>query len=252
MTRLEKAMREMKAKEERLSTMTSATADYEVVIKRKEASIADLIAEAGTYRSDIEDLTRKLRAADSTAEIAKRDVQAMTKDSEKLNGNMSRLQSELDGLRRLMSAKQDEAAQWREADRSRETELTGLRDQLTQSGRDAKSMRDSLNQSIETLGLQLKEAKTDLATTTVESDNFKSQLAEAQGQLERQTNLLSSTAKVTRGLESDLAECRKRLIVRDAELDAANKAKEVSNMLEGRNALKSDRLFLLSRLLNGT
>jgi myosin protein heavy chain len=228
MNRLETVMREMKSKEERLTTMTTASAEYETMLKRKDADIADIRAELNATRAQLDDLKRKFRDADMLAETAKKDLQSSNDRNDKLAGNMTRVQQELDGLRKLMSAKQSEDAQRKEADRSREQELLSLRAQLDKAAQQERTLREDHNKASEGHKKELKNAQDQVAKQIALVSDLTAQLTAARDQLEKQTSLLSTTAKVTRGLEVDLAECRKRLITRDGELDVVVKAKEVS------------------------
>jgi myosin protein heavy chain len=226
--RLEQAAREMKAKEERLTTITEASADYETLIKRKEADIADLKVDLDAAREQIIDLKKLLRDTDLTAEAAKRDLETSVQSNEKSNVNLVRVQQELDGLRKLMSAKRDEDVQRREAEESREQELTRLRDQLQQATREDQTFREASHRATQLLEKDMKDAQTRVSQQIITTQDLEARLSEARNQLDEQTSLLSSTAKVTRALEVDLADSRKRLIARDGEYDAVVKAKEVS------------------------
>lgn len=226
---METVMREMKSKEERLSTITAASAEYETMMKRKDSDLADLKAEVTSTRTQLDDVKRKFREADMVAETARKDLQSSDQRNEKLTGNLTRLQQELDGLRKLMSAKQSEDAQRKEAERSREQELVDLRGQLDKATRQEKALQEASHKVSEEYKKEIKNAQDQAAKQAKLVADLTVQLAESRDQLTKQTSLLSTTAKVTRGLEGDLAECRKRLITRDEELGAVIKAKEVSN-----------------------
>ena len=228
MTRMEAIMREMKSKEERLTTITVASAEYETMMKRKDADLADLRAEVKSTRTQLDDLTRKFREADMIAETAKKDLQSSDQRNEKLSGNLTRLQQELDGLRKLMSAKQSEDAQRKEVEQSQEKELLDLRGQLDKVSQQERAVREATNKATEEYKKDLKNAQDQVAKQIKLVNDLTNQLTEARDQLAKQTSLLSTTAKVTRGLEVDLAECRKRLIARDGEYDFISKAKNVS------------------------
>lgn len=216
----------MKSKEKSLTSLTTAAAEYDVLISNKEAKIADLTAEASVAKSEIEKLQKSLRDTATSSESSKANLKSAQQDNEKLVKNLSRVQQELDGLRKLMSAKQSEDAQRKEADKSREKELEKLRADLVASIEAEKRSRETSSQTIEELKSQIKDAQAFADQRKVHVDELETRLSDLQGKLEKQTDLLSATAKVVKGLEFDLAESRKRLIDRDREFDAVAKAKD--------------------------
>jgi myosin protein heavy chain len=226
--RLEKAMREMKAKEERLTSITMASADYETLIKRKEADLADLQVAVDASRGQVEGLKKALRDSDLITETLKKDLSALATSNERLSANSTRVQQELDSLRKLMSAKRDEDVHRREAEASREQELTQLRDQLQTAIKEDRAFRGISHKAQQSFEKDLKDTQADLTKRVAAIKELEAKLSEARSQLEKQTALLSSSAKVTRSLEADLADVRKRLIDRDREYDALVRRKEVS------------------------
>jgi len=246
MDRLEKAMREMKAKEERLTSITVTSADYETLVKRKEADLADLQVVADASRGQVEGLKKALMESNLMTDTLKKDLSALTQSNERLTANSTRVQQELDSLRKLMSAKRDEDVHRREAEASREQELTQLRDQLQMAIKESRVMRDASHKAQQSFEKDLKDTQADLTRRIASVKELESKLSEARGQLEKQTSLLSSSAKVTRSLEADLAEVRKRLIDRDREFDTVVKRQEVS--LSIRHVWRNSKLIVLKGL----
>ncbi|KAJ9107513.1 hypothetical protein QFC21_000969 [Naganishia friedmannii] len=217
---------QLKTREQRLVTLSSAAEDYEMLFKRKEAEIMELGAELSNAKSDalkaqksLDERTEALSASQHRAEQAK-------KEQERLKAGLLRTETELDGLRNLMSARKNEEAHRAEAESSKEKELAVLREQVTTIARQNREDVAKASRAFAQLETQHNLALSELQKLQVQKTKSEEDLRQSLDRLDAQGSLIRTAESVKRGLEMDLDDTRQRLIQHQKELAEAMKSRE--------------------------
>lgn len=220
---------ELKAREQRLFTLSATAEDYELMVKKKTADLAEVRSQLAAAQADGSTLRNRLESQARQLEDSDSRVASANKEYERMKATLARTEKELDSLRSLMAARRSEEVQRAEAESSREKELLTLREQMTKVSQHNASELDRARKAMSDI-----EAKYDIATTELQSmkdakAKSEAALQELAQKLEGQQALFRSAEAVKRGLDSDLADTRKRLIEQQAALAELNSSRSVSS-----------------------
>lgn len=222
---------ELKAREQRLRTLSSTAEDYEVMIKNKEADLAAMHTQLSASKSEARALQNKLDSQVKAVDDSNLCAEQAKKEQERLKAGLARTEKELDSLRNLMAARRSEEAQRAEAETSREKELVVLRQQLTnlstQNARDLALAK----QAFSDLEAKHQDAVSQLEKLKGQKVQSEEDLMLMLQKLESQQSLLKCAEAVKRGFESDLVDVRQRLIQHQGALAEAASAREVGARL---------------------
>lgn len=222
---------ELKAREQRLRTLSSTAEDYEVMMKKKEADLAAMHSQLSASKAEARALQNKLDSQVKALDDSNLRSEQAQKEQERLKAGLARTEKELDSLRNLMAARRSEEAQRAEAETSREKELAALREQVSKLSANNASELASVR-------LALSDLETKHVVATSELKKLHGQKAQSEEdlklmlqKLDGQQCLLKSAETAKMGLESDLADVRQRLIQHQSTLADAVSAREVGPRL---------------------
>lgn len=234
---------QLKTREQRLATLTSAAEDYETMFKQKEAEIIELGAKLSKAKSDALKAQGSLNERTEALNAAELRTEQANKEHQRLKAGLLRTETELDGLRNLMAAKKSEEAYRAEAESSKEKELAVLRDQVTTISHQSREDAAKALHAFAQLELQHNLALSELQRLKAQKTQSEEDLQQSMEKLNAQRSLVRSAESVKRGLEVDLVDTRQRLIEHQKELAEAIKSREVSKFLLSDHALSTVRLM---------
>jgi myosin protein heavy chain len=208
----------------------SATAeDYEVMVKTKAADLAEIRSQLATSRAEGLALRKELDSKARAVKESDSRVAQASKDQERLKASLARTEKELDSLRNLMAARRSEEAQRAEVEASREKELLALRDQLSKLSKHNASEIADARKAVSELEAKYSVATTELQRVKLEKAKSEADLSALAQKLEGMQTVIKSGEAVKRGLDSDLAETRQRLIQQQAALAEVTSSRDVSS-----------------------
>jgi myosin protein heavy chain len=199
------------------------------MVKTKAADLAEIrsqlatsLAEGLALRKELDSKARAVKESDSR-------VAQASKDQERLKASLARTEKELDSLRNLMAARRSEEAQRAEVEASREKELLALRDQLSKLSKHNASEIADARKAVSELEAKYSVATTELQRVKLEKAKSEADLSALAQKLEGMQTVIKSGEAVKRGLDSDLAETRQRLIQQQAALAEVTSSRDVSS-----------------------
>lgn len=203
------------------------------MIKNKEADLAAVRSQLSAAKAEARDLQNKLDAQVKASADATIKAEQAGKEQERLKAGLARTEKELDSLRNLMAARRSEEAQRAEAETSREKELATLRDQIGKFSAQNASELASARKALADLEAKHSIAVSELTKMQGQKAQSEEDLKLMLQKLEGQQSLLKSAETVKRGLESDLADVRQRLIQNQGALAEAVSSREVGTLSYG-------------------
>ncbi|KAJ9099993.1 hypothetical protein QFC19_005810 [Naganishia cerealis] len=226
LAKVEDLERELKTREQRLITLSSAAEDYEMMYKRKEAEIVELRGGLSRAKAEAQTAQRRLEEQTETLNSSQQSAAQANKEHERLKAALVRTEAELDGLRTLMAARKSQEAQRAEAESSKEKELVVLRDQVTKISQQSREDATSAALKFAQLETQHNQALSELQKLKMQKAQSEEDMQQAHEKLDAQRSLVRSADTVKRGLEMDLADVRQRLIEHQKELAETIKSRE--------------------------
>lgn len=217
-------------REQRLSTLSATVEDYEVMVKTKAADLAEIRSQLATSRAESLAMRKELDSKASAVEESDSRVAQANKEHERLKARLAQTEKELDSLRNLMAARRSEEAQRAEAESSREKELLALRDQLSRLSKQNASEVEAARKAMSELEVKYGVATTELQRSKVEKAKCEADLKSLALKLEGMQTVIKSGEAVKRGLDSDLAEVRQRLIQQQSALAEVTSSRDASSV----------------------
>lgn len=211
---------------QQLSELARSSSDHEAAIKKKDAEVADVVAQLSATRKERDASSKQATDLKVKIDTLTFDLNNFKSDSQRTLEAKGQLQKELDETRRLMDAKSSEDVKQKELHRMKEQELQGLREQMTQLQEQLTQSKHSAAEQANALKAEADSIRKQHAEVSRSHSDVSDKLKQQEFKLVELSAAVAAADKAKRLAEGELQSVKDRASSAEAAVEEAKKFKE--------------------------